>query len=175
MAALAARAGATSDIAEATDRFNRVQIKWLAELVRRHHDGKGAIGILGLTYKPHTDVVEESFGLLLAQELSTANLPVIVYDPSADADRALIACQAVYVARSAQECIEQSSVAVLATPWPEFREIPVEQWARHGPPRKVIDCWRVLTHLDGADGVRYVRLGFGGDIERAAGTPLSVG
>jgi len=26
------------------------------------------IGILGLTYKPNTDVVEESFGLLLAQE-----------------------------------------------------------------------------------------------------------
>jgi UDPglucose 6-dehydrogenase len=169
MAALAARVGATSDLAEATDRFNRVQIKWLADFVRRHHDGNGAIGILGLTYKPNTDVVEEAFGLLLAQELSAANLPVSVFDPSADAGRALAAHKTVRVAHSAGECIGQSSVVVLATPWPEFREIPAEQWARHSPPRTVIDCWRALSHLDGADDICYVRLGFGGGAEKSGG------
>ena len=88
LAALAARVGASSGLAEATDIFNRAQIKSLAELVKSHYSGSGAIGILGLTYKPDTDVVIESFGLLLAQELSQSNLPVVVYDPSANSERA---------------------------------------------------------------------------------------
>lgn len=162
LAALAVRAGASSDLAETTDRFNRAQIKTLAELVRRHLFGDGAIGILGLTYKPNTDVVEEAFGLLLAQELSAANLSLVVYDPCADAAGVLGAHKTVRIARSSQECINQSDVVVLATPWAEFREISAEQWAQMDTRRVVIDCWGALSHLDGAKGVVYVRLGFGG-------------
>src|SRR5271167_2811843 len=67
LAALAASVGASSGLAEATDRFNRAQIKSVAEIVKSHHSGSEPIAILGLTYKPNTDVVEEAFGLLLAQ------------------------------------------------------------------------------------------------------------
>src|SRR6267154_2466089 len=172
LAALAARVGASSGLAEATDFFNRAQIKSLAEIVKQHHTDGDAIGILGLTYKPDTDVVEESFGLLLAQELSSANLPVIVYDPSGDATRALSNYKNIGMASSAQECIAESGVVVLATPWQEFRELGAALWARpgHSEPRVVIDCWRALSHLDGVDGVHYVKLGFGG----SAAKPVSV-
>jgi UDPglucose 6-dehydrogenase len=165
LAALAARVGASSGLAEATDVFNRAQIKSLAELVKRQYCGDGAIGVLGLAYKPDTDVVEESFGLLLAQELSTANLPVIVYDPSARDAHVSRDYKNVRVAPSANGCIAESSVVVLATPWKEFRELPASAWVRsaEAAPRVVIDCWRVLNHLEGIDGVRYVRLGFGGE------------
>jgi UDPglucose 6-dehydrogenase len=166
LAALAAQVGASSGLAEATDLFNRAQVKWLAETVKQHHSGDGAIGILGLTYKPDTDVVEEAFGLLLAQELSSAGLPVVVYDPSADGARALGAYNKVRCAATATECIGESEVVVLATPWREFRDLPAQQWARHSPARVVIDCWRVLNHLEGVDGVRYVRLGYGAEAER---------
>jgi UDPglucose 6-dehydrogenase len=165
LAALAARVGASSGLAEATDLFNRAQIKSLAELVKSHHSGGGAIGILGLTYKPDTDVVEESFGLLLAQELSAANFPVAVYDPGADVARALGQSK-IQRATSAQECISQSDVVVLATPWQEFREIPTDRWVRRLEPRAVIDCWGFLTNLRAVEGVRYVRLGFGGEAEK---------
>jgi UDPglucose 6-dehydrogenase len=169
MAALASRVGASSGLAEATDVFNRAQIKSLAETVKSHHTG-GAIGILGLTYKPNTDVTEESFGLLLAQELSAANLPVIVFDPSADAGRALSSQRSVRIAGSAQECIAESSVAVLATPWQEFRDLPASSWLRpaEAEPRVIIDCWRALSHLDGLEGLIYVKLGFGLTAERSA-------
>ena len=172
LAALAARVGASSGLAEATDIFNRAQIKVLAETVKSHRVGDDVIGILGLTYKPNTDVVEESFGLLLAQELSSANLPVIVYDPSGDATRALSNYKNIGMASSAQECIAESGVVVLATPWQEFRDLGAALWARpgHSEPRVVIDCWRALSHLDGVDGVHYVKLGFGG----SAAKPVSV-
>lgn len=165
-AALAMRCGAFSDLADATDRLNRAQIRSLAETVRRYRSGEETVGVLGLTYKPNTDVVEEAFGLLLAKELSSANIPVVVYDPSADTTYALSAHKTVSFASSAMDCITQSGVVVLATPWKEFGEVPTTQWVRQDSPRVVIDCWRALTHLDGAVGVHYVRLGFGGKAEK---------
>ena len=163
LAALAARVGASSGLAEATDIFNRAQIKSLAELVKSHYSGSGAIGILGLTYKPDTDVVIESFGLLLAQELSQSNLPVVVYDPSANSERALGGCENVQVASSAVDCIAQSDVVILATPWREFRELPASAWVNssHEERRVVIDCWRTLSHLESNKELRYIKLGFG--------------
>jgi UDPglucose 6-dehydrogenase len=162
MAALAARVGASSGLAEATDKFNRAQIASLAEFVKGHRSGEETIGILGLTYKPDTDVVEEAFGFLLAKELSAAELPVVVFDPSADATRALSALKSVRFAKSAAECITQAGVVVLATPWREFGQVPTAGWERTGSPRVVIDCWRALGHLNGVEGIRYVRLGVGG-------------
>src|SRR6266576_363452 len=67
----------------------------------------------------------------------------------------------VHLAASAEECIAQSEVVVLATPWPEFLAIPAGLWGRHGSPRVVVDCWRVLKHLESAKGVRYLGLGVG--------------
>jgi UDPglucose 6-dehydrogenase len=169
LAALAASVGASSGLAEATDRFNRAQIKSVAEIVRSHHRaGNDPIAILGLTYKPNTDVVEEAFGLLLAQELDAAGLPVIVYDPSADSARVLAACKNVRFAKSAEACIAASGVAVLATPWQEFRDLTKEKWLRPGARRTVVDCWRFLPHLENVDGIHYVRLGFGAPTTKPA-------
>jgi hypothetical protein len=66
-------------------------------------------------------------------------------------------------------------VVVLATPWQEFRDLRAALWARPGysAPRVVIDCWRALGHLDGIDGVRYVKLGFGGAAEKLASLSTS--
>ena len=80
--ATAQKVGAPADIAEATDRFNRWQVKWLADFVQEHLPEGGAVGILGLAYKPGTDVVEESVGLLLARELREQRVRVIAYDPA---------------------------------------------------------------------------------------------
>lgn len=166
MAALAARAGAFADLAEATDRFNRAQIKWLADIVKRNCSGGGSIGILGLTYKPETDVIEESFGILLAQELAASDVRVIVYDPAADRKRVAAVNDSIQFAASAGECIGESDVVVLATPWREFRDLAPGQWARAGRPRTVIDCWRAVESLAECSGVNYVRLGFGAVVER---------
>jgi UDPglucose 6-dehydrogenase len=178
LAALAARVGASSGLAEATDIFNRAQIKVLAETVKSHRVGDDAVGILGLTYKPNTDVVEESFGLLLARELSAANVDVVVFDPSGDAGSALSSFKNVRQAASAEMCITASGVVVLATPWQQFREIPLKAWLDPRPPRPsfkgygrtVIDCWRALSHLEREEGIHLVKLGFGG----ASAQPVSI-
>jgi UDPglucose 6-dehydrogenase len=163
LAALAARLGASSGLAEATDRFNRAQVKSLAEMIKASRAGDEPISVLGLTYKVSTDVVEEAFGVLLTQELAAAGIPVIVYDPLADSKQAVGHCEGVRIAKDAEEGVAASGVVVLATPWPEFGQVPVAQWARRGSPRVVFDCWRAFGYLNGVEGIRYVRLGYGGE------------
>jgi UDPglucose 6-dehydrogenase len=161
LATLAKRVGAPADIAQATDHFNRGQVQWLADTVQRHSPQGGVAGILGLTYKPQTDVVEQAFGFLLAQELAKRGTQVIAFDPEGGPNSKRALGDQIRLAGSAKECIECSDVVVVATPWPEFARIDAPTWARHSPPRIVIDCWRSMKHLDGAEGVRYLCLGIG--------------
>ena len=156
--------------------MNRAQIPALADFILSQQPTDGTIGILGLTYKPNTDVVQESFGLLLAEHLGSRNLPVVVFDPSADASQALSSFKSIRTATSAQECITRSSLVVLATPWQEFRDLPMSVWLQptisapsfRTSPRVVIDCWRALEHLESSQSIRYVRLGSGNASTRSA-------
>src|SRR5215470_7477906 len=157
-AALASRVGAFSDLADATDVFNRAQIKYFASLVKEYHANGKPLGILGLTYKPETDVVEEAFGHLLAQELSAQGISVLVYDPEANISPAFRQLPQVKVASSAADCVSRCETVLIATPWAEFRNLAPEIWQG----RTIIDCWRSLAHLQDATGVNYVRLGQGG-------------
>ncbi len=166
LAALAKEIGAPADLAEVTDRFNRTQVQWLADLVQSYATPHCSAGILGLTYKPYSDVVEEAPGLLLAKELARRGVSVVAYDPTCDPKRMKALDSEIRWAETAEQCVEQSGVVVLATPWRECCAVPTKQWARHSPARTVIDCWRALGHLEGVDGVRYVRLGLGGEAAR---------
>lgn len=162
LAALARQVGAPYDILQITDRFNRSQVAWLADLVEGHSLEGGTAGILGLTYKPNTDVVDEAVGFLLAQELAARGVPLVVYDPVGNKNSTSALGKRVRFAYSARECIKHADVIIVVTDWKEFSNIPAEQWMRASPPRTVIDCWRVLKHLENQNGVRYLCLGTGG-------------
>ena len=170
---LAERLGAPAGLPRATHQFNQAQISGLADLVARQLSAGDAAGILGLTYKPHTDVTEQAAGLLLVQELASRGLHVIAFDPQGNRDAVATLDGRVHLAASAEQCIADSAVVVLATPWPEFLAIPAECWSRVPSPRGarvVIDCWRALGHLASTDGVRYLALGTGpAEAESVAG------
>ena len=100
-------------------------------------------------------------GLLLAQELAARGESVIVYDPAGREKACTTLWGKVQFATSTRECIEKADTVVLATPWPEFCNIPTERWARSQSPRTVIDCWRVLENLRASNGIRYFSLGNG--------------
>ena len=161
LVALARQLGAPADIAHVTDSFNRAQVSWLADLVERALEPGSPAGILGLTYKPNTDVVEQAVGLLLAEELCVRGISVVAYDPSGK--RNLFACMkgAIRFADSAAACISEADTVVLATPWQAFADIPGDKWARSDRPRVVIDCWRTLAFLCEQPGVFYLPLGRG--------------
>ncbi|HEY4740618.1 MAG TPA: nucleotide sugar dehydrogenase [Candidatus Acidoferrales bacterium] len=161
LAALAREVGATSDLAQATDQFNRAQVQWLASFVEQHAGSGGRVGILGLTYKLQTDVVEEAVGFLLARELISRGIRVNAYDPAGMANARLVLGDSLQFASSAEECIRLSDLIVVATPWKEFIDIPAEKWGGvdASAEKVVVDCWRALKLDDKTAGVRYIGLG----------------
>ncbi len=161
LAQLAQQLGVPPDLAQTVDRFNRSQVPWLADLVQ--HRTKNTAGILGLTYKAGTDVVEEAAGFLLAKELAGRGVKVLAFDPAYGRQSPSPVHDNICFAGNAGDCIAGSDVVVLATSWPEFNTIPRELWARNSNegPRTVIDCWRTLKFLHDEPGVRYLGLGLG--------------
>jgi UDPglucose 6-dehydrogenase len=155
-AVLARDLGAEPLLAEATDAVNHAQTDRLARIVQSRLGDGDVVGILGLSYKTDTGVVEESPGVALAKLLGEAGLEVVVYDPVAT-DAALAALGGLaHGASSAAELVERSDVVVIATPWPEFADLPL---GVDGDRSVVIDCWRLLDEDVYGEQVDIVRLG----------------
>jgi UDPglucose 6-dehydrogenase len=142
MSRLASDLGLTAALAETTDRENRSEVRRLSALVKHHAPAGARVGVLGLSYKPDTEVIEESQGLQLAQALMADGFEVLVYDPMGlEQARVVLGDQPLYCG-SAEDCVRQSDVVILATPWREFAGIPTSAWKRVGSPLVLIDVWR---------------------------------
>jgi UDPglucose 6-dehydrogenase len=143
-AQLANQVGARADLAEATHRLNDHQIDRLLETTVRGLASGAAVGVLGLSYKPDTSVIEESQGIELVRRLSGAGYKVMAYDPLAlPAAQAVIGDNFIACA-SAEECARACDRLVIATAWPQFAELDPQCLARPGKRVQVIDCWRCL-------------------------------
>jgi UDPglucose 6-dehydrogenase len=157
---LARDLGAKPLLAEATDSVNEAQITRLAGAVQSCLKAGESVGILGLAYKPDTAVIDASPGVALARLLGSAGYDVRVYDPVAT-EAALDALgDLARGSASAEALLSESNVAVIATPWPEFRELQLDALERDGDV-VVIDCWRLLPDESACNGVHVVRLGVG--------------
>jgi UDPglucose 6-dehydrogenase len=161
LATFARRIGAPAMVAEATDRANRDGIRILAALVRANLGDGGTVGVLGLAYKPTTDVIDESPGLLLVRELLDQGVAIVTYDPAAMPNAQRTLSGAIRFADTAEACVGEADVVVLATPWPELTRLDPSVFARDGHQRTVIDCWRVLPRAEVEAVASYVALGEG--------------
>jgi UDPglucose 6-dehydrogenase len=148
-------------LAEATDHTNDDVVRRLAGLIEHLSREKDVVGILGLSYKANTDVVEAAQGLLLAQTLVQDEYQVVVYDPAGIPNAKRTLKETVLYAASAEDCVKQSDVLVITTPWEEFRALKPEIVKKAGKPRAIIDGWRVLDANAFSEVAEFVSLGKG--------------
>jgi UDPglucose 6-dehydrogenase len=158
---LTRKLGTHAILAEATDQVNRQQAPRLAELVLSRLATGGRVGILGVSYKNNSDVVERSQGLELARHLLAHGISVVLYDPVAMHNARLALEGDVVFASSVKECTGQANVVVVTTPWEEFRELsPVHLNYSNGRPT-LVDCWRILDRKRFERVADYIVLGTG--------------
>jgi UDPglucose 6-dehydrogenase len=160
---LASSVGANAAIAQATDTINRRQAPRLAERLLAQLPTGATVGILGLSYKPDTNVIEESQGVALAKELIERGFSVVLYDPLAlENVRQILGAQPRYAA-SAKACVQEATAVVITTPSAEFKKLePADFTPASSAPRKlVLDCWRVLDRDQFAQVCEYTALGIG--------------
>lgn len=119
---------------------NRLKAKVQAEMTK-----KDTLGIIGLAFKPNTDVTEESTGMSLYEMAKYERYDVIVYDPVVVCDDSL---------DDLQSCVDQSDVLVVTNPYDLDIDFHAEQ--------TVIDCWRVLDKEKAIEqGAKYIAIGVG--------------
>lgn len=158
--ALGKRLGVRCDLAEATDRINDHQLERLFQFVEHHAGPAAKVAILGMSYKPHTEVIEESQGVALAHLLSKRGYAVTVFDPQSGDKVAALLGNLVERAPSAAEAVARADVVVITTPWPEFNHISFTPQAKRCE-LVVIDPWRVVDQSKLGDGVTYILPGRG--------------
>ncbi len=80
------------------------------------------IGILGLSFKAHTDDVRESPALTIIPGLAEAGALVIAFDPEGAEQAASVLSQCEF-ADQAEQVFEQADLVVVITEWPQFIEL----------------------------------------------------
>lgn len=140
LAAIAQTLGARADLAIATQGINEYQNERLFLILKNLGLSK-KIGILGLSYKPGTYVVEESQGVKIANQLSQEGAEVFAFDPMAIEEAQKFLQPKVHLCESVFECVENADIIVLMIPWPEFKAITPEMCKE----KVMIDYWRLLS------------------------------
>jgi UDPglucose 6-dehydrogenase len=156
---LAAEHGLLSPLMLGIRASNQVQMEWIRDRVSEATADLDApcVALLGLTYKPGTDTLRRSAAVDLAHWLNSRGAVVRAYDP---AIRELPSKgPPVTLASGIDDALRGADVAVLATPWPEFRELDGDRLVRLMRRPYVVDQVGFVPHLAGDNRVRYVRVG----------------
>lgn len=120
-------------------------------------DGK-TIAVWGLTYKPGTDTLRRSLSVELCNQLLALGSSLRVHDPAvpdlpADWDGKVQRCA------KPQTALEGADALVIATQWPDYRDMDpsVLTGFRHG--MVVLDANRFMPRWKDVAGVRYAGVG----------------
>lgn len=155
-AKLATDVGAQALLAQATQAVNVGQVNRLVERIERVGIPPSArVSVLGITYKPNTDVTEASQAMELAIALAKRGYAVRAYDPSLSSRVPGAQIDGVKIEPTVQACLDQTQLCVIATPWKEFHEPHLLDAHRC----VVVDCWRVLDENGGRTASGIIAIG----------------
>lgn len=117
------------------------------------------IAVLGLTYKPGTDTLRRSSAVELCRWLVEQGSVVQVHDPAVKSLPSSLA-ESVSLHNSAKEAIKGSRAMVLATEWPEYREISAGDVLALMTNPLVLDANGFLRpNLENESGIEYIAVG----------------
>lgn len=132
--AYARQVGASFELADATDKVNERQhdraVQWA--LTALPEGVGGAVGVLGLAYKPDTNVAEASAGLAVVKQLNLRRVSVAYHDPAA----AMLGLAPAVHMEKAQDLVDVCSVVLIMTPWREYATLEFGD-------KPVYDPWRI--------------------------------
>ena len=86
------------------------------------------IAVWGISFKPHTDDTRESVAVKLIEKLVEEGAEVTAYDPkAAEKAKSLEVASKIKIADSALEAAEGAEALIIATEWPEFAAVDLQE------------------------------------------------
>ncbi len=157
----AQKLGCRAKLSQTTDEVNTDQTHRIIQMVEQKL-GKvkdANIAILGLTYKPNTDVIEVSAPLEIARVLSKEGARVSVYDPAGMENAKRILGESVKYASSIGECLQDAEFCLVATPWEQFKKLKPEDFTKKMKKPVLLDCWRIYDRAEFKSKLSYLAIG----------------
>jgi UDPglucose 6-dehydrogenase len=158
LAHLAARVGVAMPVVDAAIASNEAQIRHVLTTIDAELGGSvrgRRIAVWGISFKAGTDDCRDSTSLRIVDALIEAGAEVVMTDPAARITHA--------GARTAADPMTASSGAdavLVATEWPEYADVPLDDVASVMAGDVVIDCRNVLVPAKAVNaGLRLVQLG----------------
>ena len=164
----ARQVGCEARLAEATNRENMHQNTRIVALIKeKAGDLHGKrIAMLGLTYKPDTDVVEESAAVKIAAALMKEAAKLAVYDPAGMGNTMkILGDKGITYAGSAKECLKGADFCILATPWAEFKSLQPEDFTSAMKNPTLLDCWRLFNRSEFSKKMKYLAIGLDSQVQ----------
>jgi UDPglucose 6-dehydrogenase len=121
------------------------------------------VAVLGLSYKPHTHIIEESQSILLIKKLIDEGYAISVSDPKAIPSAKKELGNTISYSENPYDACNGASAIVLMTNWPEYINLdPRKLAAMAGKTVIFIDTWRSFFHARSTF-PRYCAIGRGPD------------
>lgn len=164
LAAVAKKLELKADIPEGTDRFNRRIVQKLYGLAGSQAESDKVIGIIGLSYKPLSSVLEKSQGFLLASKFIKTKRKVVLYDPLCMGGLKKIFSNKAAYAKNLKDAVRLSDILVVANPDNKFLSLTARDFYKLKRPFVLIDCWRLFRNYNFSrmPGFKYIPFGIGG-------------
>jgi len=141
-------------IAKATDKMNNTHIDFILNVVQKSSSKIKSIGLLGMSYKPGTPVIEESSGIKLATSLLKKKYKVFFYDKLVEET----GVKNLQKESSIKDLIKKNEMIIILNNEPVFKnilpsEVPVGKY--------ILDCWRILDTNKWIKHKNLIQLGIG--------------
>jgi len=155
--------GSNARLALATDEENNHQNERMVNIIKgKIGEIKGKrIAILGLTYKPDTDVIEESAAVKIALSLLDKGAILSVYDPAGiENARQVLGTKDIVYTDSPEDCLKDADFCMLATPWNEFKQLQPADFVSSMKQPVIFDCWRIYDRDKFESETDYTPIGY---------------
>jgi UDPglucose 6-dehydrogenase len=153
---VAADAGYDFQLLKAVIEADHQQRRRVAEKVRQAAGGdlhRRRIAMWGVAFKAGTDDVRESPAIRIARLLQEEGAEVVAYDPEAHSDELTMADDPI-------AAVTGADVLLIATEWPEFGTVDMNQVAAAMKGHRVVDARNLLdSSMVRAAGLDYWGLG----------------
>ncbi|MBL7197348.1 MAG: UDP-glucose/GDP-mannose dehydrogenase family protein [Candidatus Omnitrophica bacterium] len=152
---------AQAELPKTVDKVNRLQIERILALTRKKIRKGSKVSILGLSYKPNTEIVEDSQAVDIASAIKELGAQVYVYDPMANSLTKRIYGDRFKYANNINDCLKNSEACIVTTAWQEFKNLKPARFEKLMKSHAIlVDCWR-LYDKDKFKKINCIGLGLG--------------
>ena len=130
--------------ARATDDANKRHIDFLVDSILAANTEVGCVGLLGLSYKPRTNLMAESQSVAIVQRLLGRGVAVQAYDPWVAKYGMSEAIDGLAVVESMSLCIRGADAVALCVQHSEFSALKPMDFCTGEAPVPLVDIWGML-------------------------------